>query len=526
LYNKNMETPPFTTPQLPNYFISSLAQTLNVGGNDTSIQLGTIYTLDGQVVDTADFATFGRGIVTIDPLALNSVEFSSFTGLTPGTAPAGTLTGTLRGLSFKNNTQIIANQKFHVVGAPVLIAFGTHNIIDIINLINTTYTVLYNLIQSVVITGALPASTILPGIAMVAEDSDIETGNDQRIFDAIEYPLFVLPSQVRSSALRSFLALNDIAPNDAVYSTSANLTASPVFDSSTLSSSLAFTATVGNNPNRLLLVTVVVQGATGTINCAGVTYNGVSMTNIATATLGNNGFGQSIISYLFLLIAPTVGANGVAITATGLYHASAYSWYNTDQASGVDVTNTATGAGGGATPIDITTIDNDSIVFGVSSTFGLLDPIHAPSVTFNAVTSLDIQESPIQFVAGDSAIISVAGIVTTNFVWNNGGGSSNSGTASIVASIKPLNAVLSYGVDVASSADHAHSDTFIGFSPTGGLSGTLVPVISLGYVDGIGVIDDVYYLQDAPGTIGTTPGTVTKKVGIGTNPGTLLVIVE
>lgn len=116
---------------LPNYFISSLNQTLTVGGNDTSIQLSTIYTQDGQVVNTADFAQYGRGIITINPTSLSSVEFASFTGITPGVAPVGTLTSVLRGLSFKGNNQIPANQKFNVVGTPVIISFGTHNLLDI-----------------------------------------------------------------------------------------------------------------------------------------------------------------------------------------------------------------------------------------------------------------------------------------------------------------------------------------------------------------------------------------------------------
>lgn len=116
---------------LPNYFISSLNQTLTVGGNDTSISLSTIYTQDGQVVNTADFARYGRGIITINPISLSAVEFASFTGITATTSPTGTLTGCLRGLSFKGNNQIAANQKFNVVGVPVIISFGTHNLLDI-----------------------------------------------------------------------------------------------------------------------------------------------------------------------------------------------------------------------------------------------------------------------------------------------------------------------------------------------------------------------------------------------------------
>lgn len=115
----------------PNYFISSLAQTLTVGGNDSQIALSTIYTQDGQIVTTADFAAFGRGILTINPTSLSNVEFSSFTTVDPTIGLNGGVSGVLRGLSFKGNNQIAANQKFNVIGTPVIIAFGTHNIQDL-----------------------------------------------------------------------------------------------------------------------------------------------------------------------------------------------------------------------------------------------------------------------------------------------------------------------------------------------------------------------------------------------------------
>lgn len=116
---------------LPNYFITALAQTLNVGGNDTTIQLSTIMTIDGQTITTSDFAQYGRGILTINPLSLASVEFASFTGINPALGANGGVTGALRGLSSKGNNQIAGNQKFNPIGTPVLISFGTHNLLDI-----------------------------------------------------------------------------------------------------------------------------------------------------------------------------------------------------------------------------------------------------------------------------------------------------------------------------------------------------------------------------------------------------------
>ena len=162
---------------LPNYFISSLAQTLNVGGNDTQIELSTIYTLDGQIITTADFAQFGRGILTIDPIALAFTEFASFTAVDPALGDSGGVTGVLRGLSFKSNSQIPANQKFHPVGTPVLISWGTHNIEDVMTVIQDNYDTLYNLIQSAIIAGALPASKTVTGITRLTVNPSVTLGN-------------------------------------------------------------------------------------------------------------------------------------------------------------------------------------------------------------------------------------------------------------------------------------------------------------------------------------------------------------
>jgi hypothetical protein len=156
---------------LPNYFLTSLATTLNSQGNDTSIQFASIKTLDGQTVTTADFAKFGRGIITIDPLNLNMVEFASFTTVDPSLGSNGGVSGVLRGLSFKGNNQITANQKFHPVGTPVLIAWGTQNISDVMDYINSFYTD----------TGSVNTMVITPSPAVVS----YETGRKYSIIVAV-----------------------------------------------------------------------------------------------------------------------------------------------------------------------------------------------------------------------------------------------------------------------------------------------------------------------------------------------------
>jgi len=153
---------------LSNYFISSLAQTLSVGGNDTEISLSTIYTQDGQVVTTADFAQFSRGVITINPTSLSGVEFASFTTVDPSIGNNGGISGVSRGLSFKGNNQIPANQKFNVVGTPVIISFGTHNIQDIMDVVSSNKTYLEGLINSMIVVNGVYASDQIAGVTKLS----------------------------------------------------------------------------------------------------------------------------------------------------------------------------------------------------------------------------------------------------------------------------------------------------------------------------------------------------------------------
>lgn len=120
--------------QFPNIFISTLAQSLPLSGSNTEVFLSTIQTLDGQVMQTGDFALLGRGVLTVDCLSAPRIEFISFTGVD---VSGSGVTGCVRGLSFKNDAVIPANAKFHPVGTPVLIAFGTHNLRDLERLIQS-----------------------------------------------------------------------------------------------------------------------------------------------------------------------------------------------------------------------------------------------------------------------------------------------------------------------------------------------------------------------------------------------------
>ncbi len=116
------------TDQFPNIFIAVLAQSLALGGSETEIFLSSIRTLDGQPMTSDDFKFLGRAILSVDVQSASRAEFISFTDVD---ISSNKVTGAVRGLSFKNNDIRPQNKKFHAVGAPVIIAFGTHNLIDL-----------------------------------------------------------------------------------------------------------------------------------------------------------------------------------------------------------------------------------------------------------------------------------------------------------------------------------------------------------------------------------------------------------
>lgn len=111
-----------------NAFLAYLASSLQSSGSETTIYLDRISTLTGEDIATTDFAVFGRGTITLDPLSSTDIEFASFTGVD---ATDVALTGTIRGLSAKSNTSSTSRMPYHPVGTPVIISFGVHNLEDL-----------------------------------------------------------------------------------------------------------------------------------------------------------------------------------------------------------------------------------------------------------------------------------------------------------------------------------------------------------------------------------------------------------
>lgn len=218
-----MVAPITAVDNFPNVFFCTLAQSLTLGGAETSIQLSTIQTLDGQTITAADFPVVGECVLTIDVLAASQIECVSFTG----TGAVGTgfgITGCTRGLSFKNKTVIAGNKKFHSVGAPCVIAFGTQNLIDIETQMNGNFNTLLTLINSIVVAAGVPATTIVPGLEFESTQSDTDAGTETRIYapTTLPYPISVNPKTLRAKLYNSYVVdtgtanVYAIAPNPAI----------------------------------------------------------------------------------------------------------------------------------------------------------------------------------------------------------------------------------------------------------------------------------------------------------------------
>lgn len=118
-----------------NIFKAFLATKLDAGGSETTVVLDRITTLTGETISTSEFATLGRGVITVNPDGDGNIsypEYISFTSIS-----GLTLTGANRGLSSLGNSVVAENKRFHPVGTPVVISFGVHNVLDLLSYIDS-----------------------------------------------------------------------------------------------------------------------------------------------------------------------------------------------------------------------------------------------------------------------------------------------------------------------------------------------------------------------------------------------------
>lgn len=265
------------------------------------------------------------------------------------------------------------------------------------------------------------------------------------------------------------------------------------------------TVTVGNHSNRKLYF-MLPQIQTG---LPGITDNGVAMTQIVNTT--SWGAGGNINTAIYELVNPSIGSN---LIVTGLTTQSyiIYSLYNCVQ-SAATVFSSAQAASASSVSTSLTPDTIGSIILTVVGA----------SVGPTLTSALYNQTAPTNSRSGNMppALAVVSNAVSATF------GSSN--YAGICAlSVKPF-VTGTLGVIPASSGILSYIFTScFGFVNTSYALGATASVVLNGIVTGLSglTIGSVYYLNDTAGTIGTSPGTNTRKLGIALSATTLYITNE
>lgn len=248
----------------------------------------------------------------------------------------------------------------------------------------------------------------------------------------------------------------------------------------------------------------------GTLTGVVATGNGATMTLIGSATGTGAGSGKV---YIFFGNATTTGDFPVTVTASGststYYNLGATAYYN------IAATQGEYAAANGATSITGSTVTNTSYM-GVA---GMEATNCSPAVGTN-FTARSTGSGALWFSIGDNnAYITPAGAVTQTMTGVSCGALSMA-QWSIAPYIQPY-----YGFDETSAVDAGHSETFVGFITTSPASATTQNVTTFGQLTGFSGLTpgSVYYLGNNSGTISTTAGTVSHKVGVSLSATDLLI---
>lgn len=115
---------------LINNYLAYLAAPLNAAGGETTIFVDRITTILGETVQTADFAAFARGILTVNPEGDGLTSYPEQVSFTAVDGTELAFTGAIRGLD-KNSASQSTFQRYHPTNTPVVISIGCQNIADL-----------------------------------------------------------------------------------------------------------------------------------------------------------------------------------------------------------------------------------------------------------------------------------------------------------------------------------------------------------------------------------------------------------
>lgn len=278
------------------------------------------------------------------------------------------------------------------------------------------------------------------------------------------------------------------------------------------SSNPSFSFTVGNNPNRVIILYVYTDSSIGV-----VTYNGVTMTQVTSTT------GTATVCKSFRLVAPTVGANTVQITAGTYGGYQIVSYYNADQTTGIDA-SFVVHADASPQSNNLTLLTAGDLTLTSSFTQGNASN---PSNTQTGSVGNNAQgQSNFAMNSGNgigNMITSDSGQSVNTLALTSGATYGGYGCVLIQIALKAATAV-TYSA-VLSSAKNSSTYTIpavtnyrlniIGFATNAASATQNCLIHCAGVMDGLsGLIPAAnYYLSDTNGIVSLTAGTNSRKVG-------------
>lgn len=276
---------------------------------------------------------------------------------------------------------------------------------------------------------------------------------------------------------------------------------------------------VGNHTDRILLITVMVEGATNAVDITGCSYNGSNLPVVATAPVVGSGsiYGKMVT---FKYVNPPVGNYPIVATVSGATFTSiqAYSYYNVDQSTSIGFTQS--GANNSNVP-RTTTITPTSPNEVALAFLGVLSLSGSYTLTFNGVNGSNILTTNSRLGGGTSAILPTTSNVTTVGNWTGGGSMYYNGFINLT--LKPANPSITAVVKT-NATNALRTNTFVGFANSAATANTSVEVNVGTYQVLSGLTPAaIYYLSDTPGTLSLNPGTITKKIGLSMSPTILLI---
>jgi hypothetical protein len=261
---------------------------------------------------------------------------------------------------------------------------------------------------------------------------------------------------------------------------------------------------VANNPNRLLIITL---GRAASVNFSNgnMAYNGTNPTTIKSQLSDSNG--SFLIAYL---LAPSTGTNTLAFSglSSGTWYYTVHSYYNVLQSGQPDSSAIASDGSGTPTAASTTTVASGSLCFGYL--WWAPNTAKTGSAGVGTHTQTANTQGP-GVIAGDNGNLFTPGSYTASVTF----GSSTTSSA-VAVSFAPATAPVPAVVNASSAAANFRETSFIGFALGSASAGGTISVAVSGVVSGFTSLasGSQYYLNDTNGSIGTSAGTQTRKVGI------------